>query len=712
MSAFSDDKTIEKFKNKTETFSSKKTLDKDNIQNGQFKGNRHEIVNSYGYRIMDSVKNRNYNSYKQKSSIQVNLVKNKVAKTVNIYGSHKINLIDGKKEQKHYDAAEPEHEDITDNKNISPKKESKGSQIHSAPLFQTQATIQGSPTQDNDEFIQFDFKDEAEENLFSDNKSFSEEKSFHDNKSPSDDKVFIHDKTVSKTYTTAAGGGAKIATCYDKNGNFKSKITLNKGRDRTDNKGFKNKLVLFGDKVENAQDYFKSDENEALASFADEKVETVFQHSSKRHLRKAHRYKDIAKKTKKDIKQLKKEIKSEKKEERDKKKENIETGKSIENYFKQTNGKFSDGQTQFVIQLEQKFGEQALIPKEETAFIPKMDEKVQKAVYTQLQQPQPGLRQLRQFGAKSESENNITKHEKLEQSKSLYNAAKKDERKEVKKAATKTAVAKVLESKKDIQNQVADLSGQTSGDLVKDGSAGLLTTVINTFKQSATHLIKKTGLNLLKKIGSLLVPLFIPICFVFVILMISMSTFSAVGGLLGSDGGDEMYDNLDVNGDGHVYNSLTNEQVNKIIEELYDNYDDFDSEHEQVLRYALSKVGCAYNQEYHGNCNVNIFDCSSLAYRAYKAIGVNISNNGAYSAAEECHAMMNAEKTVSGDLKPGDLIFYGGSDNGRYMGIYHVAIYVGRINGIDKMVEARGQKWGVVYGDVRTSNVVNISRPL
>lgn len=83
-------------------------------------------------------------------------------------------------------------------------------------MFQTQATIQDSPAQDNDEFIQFDFKDEAEENLFSDNKSFSEEKSFHDNKSPSDDKVFIHDKTVSKTYTTAAGGGAKIATYYDK----------------------------------------------------------------------------------------------------------------------------------------------------------------------------------------------------------------------------------------------------------------------------------------------------------------------------------------------------------------------------------------------------------------------------------------------------------------------------------------------------------------
>lgn len=91
---------------------------------------------------------------------------------------------------------------------------------------------------------------------------------------------------------------------------------------------------------------------------------------------------------------------------------------------------------------------------------------------------------------------------------------------------------------------------------------------------------------------------------------------------------------------------------------------------------------------------------------------MDISNNGAYSAAEECHAMMNAGKTITGDMKPGDLIFYGGKDNGRYMGIYHVAIYVGRVNGVDKMVEARGTSYGVVYCDVRTNNVVNISRPI
>lgn len=674
MSAFSDDKALKKFKNEKEVFSSQKSpnKEKDKIQNRSFKGKTPEIVNQYGYRITNPTENR--------------------------------------KEQKQYDVSDTELEDIADNKNISYKKDSKTSQMHSAPLLQTHTRFieHDSPIQNNDEYIHFDFKDKSGENLFRDDTPFQDDKPFKHDKTVKNINT-KHDKIAKKMYTTEAGGGAKISVAFDKRGQLKNKITLNKGNDRTDNKGFKNKLILFGDKAENVQDYFKSAENEALASFADEKVETVFQHSSKRHLRKAYRYKDIAKESKKDIKQLKKEIKSEKKEATDKKKENIENDKSIESYFKQSNGKFSDEQKQFVVPIKQKFGEQGMTPKEVTAFIQSTEEKAQKTVPAQLQQPQPDLRQI---GAKNESEYNMTKQEKLEQSKSQHKVAKKSERKEVKKAATRTAVAKMLESKKDIQNQIGDLSGQTSGDLLKDGSAGLLTTVINTFKQSATHLAKKVGMTLLKKISLLLVPLLIPICFIFLIMMIAMSTFTAVGGLLGSDGGDETYDNVDVNGDGHVYNSLTDEQIDNIIKALYDNYDDFSHEQEQVLRYALSKVGCAYDQEYHGNCNVNIFDCSSLAYRSYRAIGVNISNNGAYSAAEECNAMMNAGKTVYGDMKPGDLIFYGGKNNGRYMGVYHVAIYVGRINGVDKMVEARGSKWGVVYGDVRTANIVNISRPL
>lgn len=59
------------------------------------------------------------------------------------------------------------------------------------------------------------------------------------------------------------------------------------------------------------------------------------------------------------------------------------------------------------------------------------------------------------------------------------------------------------------------------------------------------------------------------------------------------------------------------------------------------------------------------------------------------------------------DLVPGDLVYYGGDSNGRYMGIYHVAIYVG--NG--KAVEALNTEYGVVYQTLRTKNAIMVCRP-
>ena len=59
------------------------------------------------------------------------------------------------------------------------------------------------------------------------------------------------------------------------------------------------------------------------------------------------------------------------------------------------------------------------------------------------------------------------------------------------------------------------------------------------------------------------------------------------------------------------------------------------------------------------------------------------------------------------DLLPGDLIYYGGSINGRYMGIYHVAIYIGNGNA----VEALNEKCGVVYQKLRTKNAIMVARP-
>ncbi len=58
-------------------------------------------------------------------------------------------------------------------------------------------------------------------------------------------------------------------------------------------------------------------------------------------------------------------------------------------------------------------------------------------------------------------------------------------------------------------------------------------------------------------------------------------------------------------------------------------------------------------------------------------------------------------------MQPGDLVFYGGHDNGRYLGIYHVAIYIG--NG--EVVEALNEQHGIVYGTLRTKNVILVLRP-
>lgn len=675
MPAFTDDNSMKKFKNKTEVFSSKDALKtEDTLKTKErkipssMKDNIPNIVNHYGYRIPNSIEN--------KSGAQEAAERREELTTA---------------------TEDPVEEEVPQNI-LKPSKSSKYSMTHGTSLLHTSSknVTDDIQTHSPEEYIHFvfqthrpeennhfEFKEKATEDLF------KQEKSFHP------------DKAAVKTSTTKVGGGAKIEASFDKNGNIKSKISLNKGRERTDRDGFRNTIIEFQDKAENVYEDVRNEEDEALVSVFDSKLETLFSHGAKRNYQNAHRYKEISKDVKKDIKQLEKKSKQRRNEE----------------YFKQSNLKFSDelGSFAFTTPIEQKFGEQS--DGCESLFENKTDTKENDSVTYILQSkveekqiPKGEFHESAQTESKFEGRT-LTNQEKLEQNISKQKAAKKGERKEVRKAATLTAVAKMLESKKDIQNQLADMSGQTTGDLIKDGSSGLLTTFSNTLKQAAAHLARKVGIELMKALGSLVAQFFVPICFTFLVINIAMATFAAVGSLLGSDAGDESYD-LDVSGDGYLYKNLTSEQINQIIEALYENYDDFDADHEQVLRYALTKVGCAYNQDYHWNLNVDIFDCSSLAYRSYRSIGVDISNQGTYSAAEECRAMMNAGKTVSGDLKPGDLIFYGGSDNGRYMGVYHVAIYVGRVNGVDKMVEAKGVSYGVVYGDVRTKNVVNISRPL
>jgi len=153
-------------------------------------------------------------------------------------------------------------------------------------------------------------------------------------------------------------------------------------------------------------------------------------------------------------------------------------------------------------------------------------------------------------------------------------------------------------------------------------------------------------------------------------------------------------------GGGDMQSSLTQDEINTILSGITGNQ-------RTVCAFALSKVGYPYSQDYRDSGSY--YDCSSLAYYAWQSAGVNISFGGSNTAAAEAQGLNEAGQTVAySDLQPGDLIFYSYCNNGRYMNISHVAIYVG--NG--KVVEAKSEAYGVVYGDVpNIGSIVLIGRP-
>lgn len=159
--------------------------------------------------------------------------------------------------------------------------------------------------------------------------------------------------------------------------------------------------------------------------------------------------------------------------------------------------------------------------------------------------------------------------------------------------------------------------------------------------------------------------------------------------------------------------SVSRAEINRIINAITD------EKQKKTCSYVLSKVGYPYSQAYRNSGDY--YDCSSLAYYAWKYAGVNISYGGATTAAAEAQGLEESGKTVeyeiydSGNgivcdgLLPGDLIFYSYCHNGRYKNISHVAIYVGD----GKVVEAKSESAGVVYGNIPIpTSIVLVGRPL
>ena len=535
---------------------------------------------------------------------------------------------------------------------------------------------------------------------------------------------------------------------------------------------FKDKSVHFFENAENLyEDVKPPEEEEPAVSRVDDKIVVFAEHSWRKHKKAADDLKKAERNAGAETKKLKKELDAERADA-------AQASSEEEKYFNRSSARFTDPQDAFCDPVEAKFQNPSIDVKEDNLFATdamtgtretdlkrkeQINEKSDIRREKETNKSYVGAKNCNRVtvdkgnGLQEEGSGCVTvpvnhsleqsvdicsldnkeamqghnapeygdrfkeKEERLKQARKKEKEAKNRKNKEKRRAASKAAFANVLRTKKNMQNDISDMSGQMSGDIIKDGTGGIIQAADAGLKTAISRNLFELGNSLagsimsellsltgkikdyVVKIGAVCSLLLFPLFIVMAIFMLISS----------SDMGDE-YD-LNLGGDGYTFTSLSEDDIDRIIAELYETYNQPDLSiynmsivQEIVLRYALSKVGYPYSQSYHASLTENIFDCSSLAFRSYREVNISIANGVAYSAAEEARAMVLQEKVVLGNnLIPGDLIFYGGSDNGRYMGIYHVGIYVG--NG--KMVEARNMRMGVVYGDVRAGNVVLVGRP-
>jgi len=567
-----------------------------------------------------------------------------------------------------------------------------------------------------------------------------------------------HDKMAMKSTTTTEAGGAKIESYFSCKGKLTSEITLNQGKNRTDRKGFNNKIPAFLDKVDDLFIATKFDENEAAASYVDEYASKKLDKQKRKFVKEAARFSDIKSEATREIKSIKRDIKEEKIREREQEKsplsENVQMFKDSSAKFTDPNEKFFDkyaypfrnelqdptGNSIFILPVIEHTIENNQLNKEKSIkngndnqknelindvnnrgkkVVEQVDTKQDVSKPNSTVQSSENNKSIDSYFTNADSNSQeaskaipnrfMTKEERLEQEKAKKKTADQEKNKQLRRAAAATALSNLLRVKKEAQNDLADMSGsRVTGNLLNDGKGPILATIGSALSQGiqnfAKSLMKKIATKIISLIGAALGGCVLPL-----IIILACSLLLLVGY---ADSG-EVYD-LSLGGDGITHQSLTSEEIDGIITSLYVSYNNpvlgtynMSSTQEAILRYALSKVGCSYDQGKHWSLTEDIFDCSSLAMRAYREVGIDIKNRDAFSASEECRVLENLNEVVGNDLIPGDLIFYGGRANGRYRGIYHVAIYVG--NG--KMVEARSKSMGVVYGDVRSTNVVICARP-
>lgn len=554
-----------------------------------------------------------------------------------------------------------------------------------------------------------------------------------------------HEKIAEAEQHFDMAGGTHTYAEFTNNGKLKSDIFLDKYKSN----GFREKSAeIFDSGADVKGTVDDMGENSASASNMDDMEILLLRRGEKRDLREADRYQTAAKEFRREEKQLKKESDKEQKNISDSPKaseisNDVEFSKGVyAAEFKTGRADFKDHAGDF--RRKDKTADNTAVfkasaensvhkntpEKEKSDSITTDDGKktlmVEAAVSGLRRKNRPQADTSHVFANGQENTvtttdangfirtRAMTSQEKLAQAKSNRKGAKKGRRKEMKKAASKAAFRRTLMVKKNVQNEAGNMVFQSSGDLMKDGSGVLKGFIGDPLKQLAQVLAKKL-LSLMLKLGALIaglimqiITLLLPLIPLFLVVLIPVVVVAYVG-----DSGEENYDPNDVlfpdHQTGQTVSYMSTDDIYSFLGDDLEMYGEerFTSERLNICFFAMSKIGCAYNQDSHWNHDDNVYDCSELAYCAYQYAGIDISNNGLFSAAEECRAQCLKNNYVSGELLPGDLIFYGGSDNDRYMGVYHVAVYIGQ----GYMVEARNEHMGVVLSDVRTKNVVMYARP-
>lgn len=126
-----------------------------------------------------------------------------------------------------------------------------------------------------------------------------------------------------------------------------------------------------------------------------------------------------------------------------------------------------------------------------------------------------------------------------------------------------------------------------------------------------------------------------------------------------------------------------------------------DSRARAAILYALDRRGYPYSQELRNTGAY--YDCSSLIYYSWQYAGVDLRYRGSNTAASMAQGLVASGKQIHAtseeDLQPGDLIFWTGENNNRYMGIWHVSMYMGSGRIVDTPAGNGGVDRSYVIGE-------------